>query len=149
MTLQAPAKLPMHIFTRGVEGGDQPQIRDGQAHWRWHYSRSAPMKSQNWAADSWTFSPTIMASTYREWPQLAKAYQLKAGAAAQVTPGIQALADNITAGISDRREQAEPSIAGWRKTFATWRCILATVGWSRIRRRAFSTTTTATVRTTW
>ncbi len=28
-------------------------------------------------------------------------------------------------------------------------CILATVGWSRIRRRAFSTTTTATVRTTW
>lgn len=67
VTLQAPAKLPMHIFTRGVEGGDQPQIRDGQAHWRWHYSRSAPMKSQNWAADSWTFSPTIMASTYREW----------------------------------------------------------------------------------
>ena len=107
VTLQAPAKLPMHIFTRGVEGGDQPQIRDGQAHWRWHYSRSAPMKSQNWAADSWTFSPTIMASTYREWPQLAKAYQLKAGAAAQVTPGIRALADNITAGISDRREQAE------------------------------------------
>ncbi|CAI0827133.1 TPA: DUF3857 domain-containing protein [Serratia marcescens] len=107
VTLQAPAKLPMHIFTRGVEGGDQPQIRNGQAHWRWHYSRSAPMKAQNWAADSWTFSPTIMASTYREWPQLAKAYQLKAGAAAKVTPGIQALADNITAGISDRREQAE------------------------------------------
>ena len=38
---------------------------------------------------------------------MAKAYQLKAGAAAQVTPGIRALADNITAGISDRREQAE------------------------------------------
>jgi transglutaminase-like putative cysteine protease len=107
VNLQAPAKLPMHIFIRGVEGGGKPQIRDGQAYWRWHYSRSTPMKVQNWAADSWTFSPTIMASTYREWSQLAQAYQLKASAAAKVTPDIQALAGNITAGISDRREQAE------------------------------------------
>lgn len=107
VNLQASAKLPMHIFIRGVEGGNKPQIRDGQAHWRWHYSRSVPMKEQNLTAHSWTFSPTIMASTYREWAQVAKAYQLKAGAAAKVTPAIQALADKITAGISDRREQAE------------------------------------------
>lgn len=107
VNLQAPAQLPMHIFIRGVEGEDKPQIRDGQAHWRWRYSRSVPMKDQNWAAHSWTFSPTIMASTYGEWSQLAKVYQQKASAAAQVTPRIQALADNITAGISDRREQAE------------------------------------------
>ncbi|CAI0903789.1 DUF3857 domain-containing protein [Serratia entomophila] len=106
INLQAPARLPMNIFTRGVEGGDQPQIRDGQAHWRWHYQRSTPLKAQNWAASSWTFSPTIMASTYREWPQLAKAYQLKASQAAKVTPGVQALADQITAGVTDRREQA-------------------------------------------
>ncbi|WP_406706531.1 DUF3857 domain-containing transglutaminase family protein [Sodalis sp.] len=105
--LQAPAKLPMHIFIRGVEGGDKPQIRDGQARWLWRYSRSMPMKAQNWTADSWTFSPIIMASTYSEWPQLAKSYQLKASAAAKVTPDIQAMADKITANISDRRKRAE------------------------------------------
>lgn len=105
VNLQAPANLPMQVFIRGVEGGDKPQIRDGQAHWRWHYRRSEPLKAQNWSANSWTFNPTIMASTYREWPQLAKAYQRKANQAAKVTPAIQALADKITDGISDRREQ--------------------------------------------
>ncbi|MGO2434603.1 MAG: DUF3857 domain-containing protein [Serratia proteamaculans] len=105
VNLHAPADLPMHVFTRGVEGGNTPQVRDGQAHWRWRYQRSDPLKAQNWSANSWTFSPTIMASTYREWPQLAKAYQLKAGEAAKVTPAIQTLADQITSGISDRREQ--------------------------------------------
>ncbi|WP_099063021.1 DUF3857 domain-containing protein [Serratia sp. BW106] len=105
VNLHAPADLPMHVFTRGVEGGNTPQVRDGQAHWRWRYQRSEPLKAQNWSANSWTFSPTIMASTYREWPQLAKAYQLKAGEAAKVTPAIQTLADQITSGISDRREQ--------------------------------------------
>ncbi|CAI2790310.1 Uncharacterized protein involved in cytokinesis, contains TGc (transglutaminase/protease-like) domain [Serratia grimesii] len=106
VNLQAPADLPMHIYIRDVEGSDKPQIRDGQAYWRWHYQRSVPLKAQNWAADRWTFSPTIMASTYREWPQLAKAYQLKASEAAKVTPAVQAMADHITAGIDDRREQA-------------------------------------------
>lgn len=105
VNLHAPADLPMHVFTRGVEGGNAPQVRDGQAHWRWHYQRSDPLKAQNWSANSWTFSPTIMASTYREWPQLAKAYQLKASQAAKVTPAVQTLADKITSGISDRREQ--------------------------------------------
>ncbi|KAG1254943.1 hypothetical protein G6F66_014964 [Rhizopus arrhizus] len=48
-----------------------------------------------------------MASTYRDWSQMGRAYQLKAGPAAQVTPELQALADQVTAGISDRREQAD------------------------------------------
>lgn len=106
VNLQAPAKLPMNIFTRGVDGGDKPQIRDGQAHWRWHYQRNTPLKAQNWAASSWTFSPTIMASTYREWPQLAHAYQIKASQAAKLTAGVKTMADQITAGVTDRREQA-------------------------------------------
>ncbi len=106
VNLQAPANLAMHIYTRGVEGSKKPQIHDGHAQWRWRYQRKAPLKAQTLAASSWTFSPTIMASTYREWPQLAKAYQLKASQAAKVTPAIQRLANQITADISERREQA-------------------------------------------
>lgn len=105
VTLQAPASLPMQIYTRDVDGSDKPQLRDGQAHWRWHYQRSTPLKAPNWTAEKWTFSPVIMAGTYREWSQMANAYQLKAGEAAQVTPAIKTLAENITAGIDDRREQ--------------------------------------------
>lgn len=63
---------------------------------------------QNRAAPVWTFSPTIMASTYGDWTQLARAYQAKAKAkpAAEVTPAIRVLAEEITQGVTQRRAQA-------------------------------------------
>lgn len=106
VTLSAPASLPMFVQQRGVQGSQAPTIRDGVARWAWHYRRDTPMQVQNWSAAPWEFSPTIMASTYRDWAQVARAYQLKGGQAAEVTPAIQALADELTAGIADRREQA-------------------------------------------
>lgn len=107
VTLQAPAGLPMHVSSRGLQGSDRPQVRDGNAHWRWTLPPTQAMPTQNWSAATWEFSPGIMASTYRDWAQLAKAYQLKAAPAAVVTPAIHALAEQLTAGISDRREQAQ------------------------------------------
>lgn len=106
VTLTAPANLPLYVQQRGVQGSQSPTVRNGQASWSWRYRRSEPMPVQNWTAAAWEFSPGIMASTYRDWAQVAKAYQLKGGEAARVTPGIQALADQLTRGISDRREQA-------------------------------------------
>jgi len=106
VTLTAPASLPMYVQQRGVQGSQAPVVRNGQASWAWRYRRSDPMPVQNWTAAPWEFSPTIMASTYRDWAQVARAYQLKGGEAARVTPGIQALADDVTRGIADRREQA-------------------------------------------
>ena len=106
VALSAPASLPMHVQQRGVQGSDQPRIRGGQAQWEWRYRRTDPLQAQNWSAAAWEFSPTIMASTYRDWAQVGQAYQLKGGQAAKVTPGIQALADQLTAGIVDRRQQA-------------------------------------------
>jgi len=108
VTLTAPAGLPMHLWTRGVDGGTRAKVRDGQARWEWRYRRDEAMKSQNWSAAAWEFSPTIMASTFADWSQMGLAYHAKAGPAAAVTPRIQALADQITAGIdpADRRSQA-------------------------------------------
>jgi len=106
VTLSAPATMPMFVQQRGVQGSEVPTIRNGQARWQWRYQRRVPMQAQNWSAAAWEFSPNIMASTYRDWAQVARAYQLKGGEAAKVTPGIQALADQLTAGIGDRREQA-------------------------------------------
>ncbi len=107
VTLSAPAGLPMYVDSRGVQGSDTPTVKNGQAQWRWRYQRRDPMQAQNWAAAVWEFGPNIMASTFRDWAQLGHAYQVKAGEAAQVTPQIQALADEMTAGISDRKAQAD------------------------------------------
>jgi len=107
VTLSAPASLPMYVDSRGVQGSDTPTVKNGQAQWRWRYQRRDPMQAQNWAAAVWEFGPNIMASTFRDWAQVGHAYQVKAGAAAEVTPSIQALADEVTAGISDRKAQAD------------------------------------------
>ncbi len=106
VTLVAPRRLQMHLYTRGVQGSDTPTIDGEQARWEWRYSRREPMKSQNWSAATWEFSPTIMASSFRRWSQMAQAYQHSSAAAAQVTPKVRARAEQITAGIVDRRAQA-------------------------------------------
>ncbi|WP_425612933.1 DUF3857 domain-containing transglutaminase family protein [Xanthomonas rydalmerensis] len=106
VTLVAPRRLQMHLYTRGVQGSNTPQIDGEQARWEWRYSRREPMKSQNWTAATWEFSPIIMASSFRRWAQMAQAYQHSSAAAAQVTPKVRARAEQITAGISDRRAQA-------------------------------------------
>ncbi|WP_254458008.1 DUF3857 domain-containing transglutaminase family protein [Xanthomonas sacchari] len=106
VTLVAPRRLQMHLYTRGVQGSDTPTFDGDRARWEWRYSRREPMKSQNWSAATWEFSPTIMASSFRSWAQMAQAYQRSSAAAAQVTPKVRARAEQITAGISDRRAQA-------------------------------------------
>ena len=106
ITLTAPEQLPMHVYTRDVQGSDRPKIEGDTARWSWSYSRKAPMQNQNWTAAGWEYGPTIMASTYPDFPAMGRAYQLKAAEAAKVTPMVQARADGITQGIDGRREQA-------------------------------------------
>ncbi len=107
VTLTAPAGLPMRVRSRGLEGADTPRIRDGLAHWQWRHRRAEALPVQNWTAAAWEYSPGVMASTYQDWAQVARAYQANAGAAAEPTPAIRALAAQLTAGISDRRQQVD------------------------------------------
>lgn len=61
ITLTAPADLPIHVHTRDVQGSDRPQLRNGQAHWRWRYQRHEPLKVQSLAAPAWSWpAPTAI-----------------------------------------------------------------------------------------
>lgn len=106
ITLTAPRNLPMHVYTRDVQGSDRPRIEGDTARWSWTYSRKTPMQNQNWTAAGWEYGPTVMASTYPDFSAMGRAYQLKGAEAAKLTPNIQARADDITKGIGDRRAQA-------------------------------------------
>jgi len=106
ITLTAPKNLPMHLYTRDMQGSDRPRIEGDTARWSWTYSRKTPMQNQNWTAAGWEYGPTVMASTYPDFSAMGRAYQLKGAEAARLTPNIQARADDITKGISDRRAQA-------------------------------------------
>lgn len=106
VTLSAPAAMAMHLQATGMHGGER-RVEDGNAHWEWTYRNPRPMDPQAWSVSAWEFSPGIMASTFQTYGQLGRAYQLAAGQAARVTPQVQQQADAITAGIGDRRAQAQ------------------------------------------
>jgi transglutaminase-like putative cysteine protease len=106
VTLTAPASMPMHLEATGMQGG-QRKVADGQARWEWTYRNRTPMDPQAWSVSAWEFSPGIMASTFDSYGRLGRAYQQAAGQASRVTPEIQRQADAITAGIDDRRAQAQ------------------------------------------
>lgn len=106
VTLQAPSDMPMHLFVRDVQG-DKPVTAGDRTSWRWRYRRSEPLKSQTFSAEAWEYGPVVMASTYSDFSQLGRAYDVKAKAAAAVTPAIRAQADAITKGIDGRRAQAQ------------------------------------------
>ena len=70
-----------------------------------HYSNLHP--SPDSAIQSvFDLAPRLSVSTFKDYDALAAAYALLATPAIGVTPAIQAKADEIAAGTSDRREQA-------------------------------------------
>ena len=109
---QAPAKLPMHYLTRGVEGGDKfPQIRNGPSSLALAlFARSAPMKSAKLgsgqldlpARPSWRARLT---ASGRSWP---RPYQLECRCGGEGDAGHPGTGrQHRHRPSSDRREQAE------------------------------------------
>jgi hypothetical protein len=58
------------------------------------------------ATASLDHAPRLLISTFKDYEEVGRAYWAEAEKRAVVTPEIQALADEITAGIADKREQA-------------------------------------------
>ncbi len=58
--------------------------------------------------------PRIFVSTLRDYEELGEVYWAAAAPHVEVTPAVQAMADEITKGIEDRRKQAE-AISLWVK----------------------------------
>lgn len=59
--------------------------------------------------------PRVFVSSFKDYEELGRAYWAEASTRANVTPDIQALADDITKGIADKRAQAE-AIDRWVKS---------------------------------
>ena len=58
--------------------------------------------------------PRVIVSTFKDYEDLGRSWVAMAGSRIRVTPEIQALADEITAGVTERRAQAE-AIDRWVK----------------------------------
>lgn len=107
VTLIAPADVEMHVFARDIEGGPVTPTKAGTREWRWSQGPKQAEVPEPGMVDGASISPGVMFSTLKDYPALADAYMAGAAPTAQVTPAVQKLADEITAGITDRRKQAE------------------------------------------
>jgi transglutaminase-like putative cysteine protease len=107
VTLRAPEKLKLYMSSRDMQGGEVKSTVRGQREWRWTHGESKAITPEPGSLIGETFSPYVAFSSLETFPQLAQAYMIGAEDAAKVTPVVQKLADEITAGITDKRAQAD------------------------------------------
>ena len=97
VTIEAPAGFPLQT----KEQGFTPERRESgdSVVYDWRLERESTKAEIN-------RQPYIIASSFRDYLQLGEAYGERARPKLVVTPRVRELADRLTAGVDDRREQA-------------------------------------------
>jgi hypothetical protein len=104
-TITAPKSLPLHVETHEI--GFEQRVSGDDVIYSWHYSAPKAIAEDLSAIAGVDRLPRLFVSSFRDYDEFASAYAARAQAKAAVTPKIQALANEITAGTGDRRQQAK------------------------------------------
>lgn len=107
VTLDTPADMPVNIDAPGMQA--QQDTVQGGRHvriFRYHTPGSGPVAEQANVL-TWTdIGPYFLATNFRDYAEIGQAYHARSGEAKMPSVAIQTLADNLTEGVTDRREQA-------------------------------------------
>lgn len=107
VTLRAPAALKLHIDAVAMSGGAAPADRPGTQRWRWEVKGLTALPTEIGSVSPLDHSPRLAVTTFANDEAAAESYRARALPQAALTPAVQALADEITKGVSDRRAQAD------------------------------------------
>jgi Transglutaminase-like superfamily len=99
-----PKSMAAHVEVLGVDHRVD-EVGESVTH-RFLYKNPQPPVAAPAALSPWDTDPQFTVSTFADYAAVATAYRRTASAQAAVMPAVQALADEITAGTTDRREQA-------------------------------------------
>jgi len=113
VNITLPKEMAAHVQAQGVDHQVE-ESGEGITH-KFFYRNPRPPVTGSAALSPWDTEPHYIVSTFPDYGAVATAYRQLAAGKAPVTPRIQALADEITAGVSDRREQAH-KIYDWVST---------------------------------
>jgi transglutaminase-like putative cysteine protease len=116
-TLQfiVPKDLTLNVAVLGQGIEHQRVEEDGTVRHVIKYHASARLADEPGATSPLDRDARAFISTFKDYEELGRAFWAEASARAAVTPEIQALADEITAGIGDKRAQAT-AIDHWIKS---------------------------------
>ena len=114
LTVDEPSSLRLRVQIKGeglshetIEGGE------GRRH-KFNYRPKAWRLEEPGAISVWDRDPQLVLTTFKDTSELGASYWSSMQGKNAVTPEIQALADDITKGIDDKREQAA-AIDRWVK----------------------------------
>ena len=104
VSISLPAGMTLNTEAHGPEHTEADEDGRHVHRWRW----SAPALANDPAALSpLDRAPRIFASTFQDWPAFSRTYAGLFAPKTEVTPPIQALADQVAAGAADKREEAQ------------------------------------------
>ncbi len=102
----APATMPIKADVVGLDGGSE-QVLGAKKRWVWQYHNDTPITLEEDAVDETDFAPHLGLTNFADWADVAHAYHDRAADVVKVTPDIAALAEQLTAGVTDQRAQAK------------------------------------------
>lgn len=103
-TVIAPADMPMQVV--GVDLPiEKTVLADGRIQWRARTSNAVAVPPEPGSVATIDYSQRFVASSLPSGPALAHAYRNLAGELGKPTPTVTALAQSLTQGIDDPREQ--------------------------------------------
>jgi hypothetical protein len=115
-SITAPVSMKLVLDAHGVQT-DQ-ETHDGKTVYRWHYRAAAvPIDPASLAPIDRV--PRVFVSSIPNWDAFGHMWASLIADKAAVTPPIRTLADKLTAGITDRREQAK-RLYDWVGTNIRW-----------------------------
>jgi hypothetical protein len=116
ISITAPAAMKLTLDAHDVP--TEQETHDGKTVYRWHYSAaSVPEDPASLLAIDRV--PRVFVSSLPDWDALGHTWARQVADKTALTPRIQALADDLTKGVDDRREQAK-RLYDWVGTHIRW-----------------------------
>ena len=109
--LSAPAGITIRTDARDMTGGKLAD-KEGRSQWEWKYANTEARTAEPNELAASDFGPYLAMSSFADWSELAKAYRERAANKVAASPEIQALADDLTKGVTDPKVQSQ-AIYNW------------------------------------
>jgi len=104
-TITAPKSFPLSVESHDVDFSRREE--GANVIYNWRYSAPKPLAEQQSTLSPLEHTPHFFASSFKDYSSLGRAYATLTEAKRIVTPKVQSLASEITAGTSDPKAQAQ------------------------------------------
>lgn len=105
VSINSDPRINIKFDAKGVDGGMLPD-KGGMHRYRFTYKQDKILPAEDDQIDTDDYAPYVQATTFANYEALGAAYQKRANKKVRVTPDIQKLANELTMGVDDKKEQA-------------------------------------------